>query len=215
VKRFGQAVRKAARTIDVPGTPRSLRLDGVAVTGDLARLTWSFADPEVFADDRRPHHRRVRAETDVAVVRSDMAELGREAWAAAQLAAAHRYKLQIDADWIPGEPYVPRTWSVEDAWQALVGHLAAGSRSLQVRDGEIVADDGRETFTYRIDPVAWAHYLTEPEAPADGEIVPAATPSVDGLPLWATDALHEAAGAWGPVIGLVDGKLMGLSEPPR
>lgn len=40
------AVRRAARIVDVPGAPLTLRLDRVTRTGADLRLAWSFLDPE-------------------------------------------------------------------------------------------------------------------------------------------------------------------------
>src|SRR3954447_5637761 len=59
----------------------------------------------------------------------------------------------------------------------------------------------------------WAAFLTDPEVTeedVDSEIVRVGTPLADGLPRWAADELAEAAGARGPVVGLVEGRLVGL-----
>lgn len=216
MKRYLAAVRRASRGIDVPGTPRSLRLDNAEVVVDGVRLTWSFVDPERHLDEQRPHGgRRLRGELEVRSVKGAPDEMARRWWAEVQLAAARRYKLQIDADWLPGEAFVRRVWTTEEAWQALLAHLGSYGAAVRVERGEIRVTDGTEETTYRIDPDEWATHLTGPEYTDDGssEIVPAASPLVDGLPLWAADELMEAAGAWGPVVGLVDGRLVGLEMP--
>ncbi|QNN51299.1 hypothetical protein [Nocardioides mesophilus] len=206
-------MRRASEVIDVPGTPRSLRLDNAEAAAGGVRLRWSFADPEVLPGDREPHGRRIHGVLEVRLSQDVQDDVARGWWAEAQLAAARRYRQQIDADWSPGEPYVRRIWTIEEAWQALLTHLGRYGAEVHVGDGEIRVVRGTEQTVYRIDPAAWAGYLTEPEvteAAADSDIVPVATPLVDGLPLWAVDELFEAAGAWGPVVGLVDGRLVGL-----
>lgn len=215
MKRYLSAVRRASRVVDVPGTPRSLRLDNSEVVADGVRLTWSFVDPERHLGERRPHGRRIRGELEVRSVKGDPDEAARSWWAEAQLAAARRYKLQVDADWLPGEALVRRVWTTEEAWHALLVYLGGYGAAVRVERGEIRVTDGTEETTYRIDPDEWAAYLTGPEFTDDGssEIVPAASPLVDGIPLWAADELMEAAGAWGPVVGLVDGRLVGLQRP--
>jgi hypothetical protein len=206
VNRHLDAVRRAATVVDVPGTPRTLRLDSVGVERGVLRLRWSFLDPEGLPGDPRPPVRRIHGET----VSADATR----AWSEAQLAAAHRFKSQVDADWLPGEPYVHRVWTVEEAWQGLLDHLAAGGAAVRVGDGEILVTRGNEIETYRIDPAEWAAFLTGP-APADDDpyVLLAAHPTVDGLPLWAVDELDEAMGAWGPVVALVDGELVGVPHP--
>jgi len=199
--------------IDVPGTPRSLRLDDAEAVADGIRLRWSFADPDVLPGDREPHGRRIRGELEVRLSEGVQGEAARSWWAEAQLTAARRYKQQIDADWSPGEPYVRRIWATEEAWQALLTHLGSYGAEVHVEDGEIRVVRGTEETIYRIDPVEWAAYLTGPEATEaadDSDIVPVGTPLADGLPLWVVDELFEAAGAWGPVVGLVDARLVGL-----
>jgi hypothetical protein len=213
VKRYLAAVRRASRVVDVPGAPRSLRLDDAAPVGQGVRLRWSFVDPEVLPHERPPHGRRIRGDLEVRVAQGVPEEVARTWWAEAQLAAARRYKLQVDADWLPGEPFVRRVWTTEEAWQALLAHLGSYGAVVRVEGREIRVRDGPGETVYRIDPDEWAQYLTDPEIaeePGDTDIVPAANPLVDGLPLWAVDELDEAAGAWGPVIGLVDGEIVGL-----
>ncbi len=174
MNRHLDAVRRAATVIDVPGTPRTLRLDSVDVEQDTLRLRWSFLDPNEFRGDPKPPVRRVRGET-VAARGRNKAEAGRAAWAEAQLAAAYRYKLQIDADWLPGEPYVRRVWTVEDAWQALLDHLAAYGGEVRVLGGEITVTESRGTgtSTYLIDPAEWADFIS----PAGAAPEPPATPT--------------------------------------
>jgi hypothetical protein len=163
VKRQLAAVQRASEVVDVPGTPRSLRLDDAEVVADGFRLRWSFTDPEVLPGDRAPHGRRI--------------------------------------------------WSPEEGWQALLDHLGRYGAEVHAEDGEIRVVRGTEQVIYRIDPAEWAAYLTGQEATEatdDSEIVPVGTPLLGGLPLWVVDELFEAAGAWGPVIGLVNGRLVGL-----
>ena len=103
-------------------------------------------------------------------------------------------------------------WSRDEAWPALLGHLRMQGRVL-VESDEIRVVSGTEEITYRIDAEEWAAHLTEPEVaeePEGTEIVPVATRLVDGLPLWAVDELSEAVGAWGPVVGLRNGRIVGL-----
>lgn len=213
MKRQLAALRRASEVVDVPGTPRTLCLDNAEPMTDGVRLRWSFVDPEVLPGDREPHGRRIRGELEVPLSQDDQDEVAPGWWAQAQLAAAHRYKQQIDADWTPGEPYVRRLWTIEGAWQALLTHLGRCGAEVHVDDGEVRVVQGTEQTIYRIDPAEWAAYLSGAEvteAADDSDIVPVGTPLVDGLPLWVVDELFEAAGAWGPVVGLVDGRLVGL-----
>ena len=47
----------------------------------------------------------------------------------------------------------------------------------------------------------------------DGDdVVPAATGSLDELPVWAVDDLDETTGAHGPVVTIVDGRLVGSGD---
>jgi hypothetical protein len=213
VKSFVTAVRRAAAVVDVPGTPRSLRLDDVRVDGDSLAVVWSFVDPEV---PPSPESRggRIRGTTVVEPSQGRTPDdAARGWWAQAQLEAARRYKRAIDADWIPGEPWARREWTVDEAWQALLTHLGTYGAEVRVEDGEIrVADADGEVTVYRIDPDAWAMYLNDLQGTDSGSspVVPAALPLVDGLPLWATDELAEVAGAFGPLVGLLDGRLVGL-----
>jgi hypothetical protein len=211
VNPYVDAIRRAATVIEVPGTPRSLRLDGATVMGSTLRVYWSFLDPEVVPGDPRSPVRRVHGET-ASSLESEEVGTGPACWAEVQLAAAHRYKFQIDADWLPGEHPIRRVWTVDDAWTALLGYLAAQGAAVRARNREVTVEDASATTTYHIDPAEWAEYLNSPEASGDSAIVPAATPLVYGLPIWAADELEEAAGAWGPQIALINGQLIGLRE---
>jgi hypothetical protein len=204
---LARAVRNAAHTVDVPGAPRSLRLEAVHVSGGECRIEWSFRDPEQLPGDSRPGLRRVRGET------RSRARSAAECWSAAQLDAARRYRARVDADWLPGEPYRRRVWSTEEAWQALLGYLRSSGAEVHERDGEIVAEHLDDLTVYRFDPVEWARFLnriTDQEPGPGGDLVPAALPDMDGLPLWAVDELTWANGDLGPVVGLVDGRLVRL-----
>ena len=212
MKEYITALRQACKIVDVPGTPRSLRLEDVQTLDDRVRLSWSFVDPEVLPGDHRSPERRLHGWLDLAPASGVPIERAREWWAAAQLAAARRYALQIDADWTPGEPYVRRVWSRDEAWHALLGYLRTQGRVL-VESDQIRVVSGPEEIIYRIDAEEWAAHLTEPDAaeePAGTDIVPVGTRLVDGLPLWAVDELSEAVGAWGPVVGLRNGRIVGL-----
>lgn len=182
------AVRRAAQVIDVPGAPRTLRLDDARVVADGVRLSWSFEDPESDLGEPVPHGRRLTGELDIRLPRDEPGDPGEQArawWASAQLEAAHRFKLKSDADWLPGVPYVATSWTVEQAWSALLGALATHGATVELDGDEIHVADEHETVVYRIDPEEWAAYLNGPEqtdAPDDPYVVPAAVPLVDGLP---------------------------------
>ena len=208
MEEFRRALRRSARLVDVPGAPRTLRLDGTEGHGRGVRLSWSFIDPNVLPGEPTRHGRRVSGLLDVP---SDDPGAAGPAWAAVQLAAAHEYKRQIDADWEPGEPYVPRTWTADEAWQALLSHLESDGDEVVAVDGEIRVRHGTERVVYRIDPAEWAEHLTEPAAAwdPDSDVVPVGTPMIGGLPLWAVDELDEARGSGGPVVRLVDGRIVG------
>lgn len=212
---LADAIRRAATVVDTPGAPLSLRLDRVDVTVDAAHLQWSFLDP------REPHV-AIRGQTRSVITRG-RDRTAQMAWAEAQLAAAHRHRDEVDSDLLPGVPYVAHHWSTDEAWAALLGHLAIRG-VVEVQDAQIEFthnEDTDEVITYRIDPVEWAAYLNaseiaiEPEEPDVTDTVPAATPMDHGLPLWASDDLAEASGAWGPIIGLIDGELVGLDVSGR
>ena len=113
---------------------------------------------------------------------------------------------------VPGEPYVHRVWTVEEAWRALLDHLAAFGAEVRVEDGEILVTRGNEIETYRIDPTEWAEFVTGSEPADEPYVILAAFPTVHGLPLWAVDELNEAMGASGPVVALVDGELVGVRQ---
>ena len=205
---FSKALRRASAVVDVPGTPRSLRLDAVQQEGDLVRVSWSFADPEVHVGERSGHARRVRGHLEVASPRPGRAA---EVWAEVQLAAARAHILQVDGDGDPGQPYVRRQWTPQEAWDALVEHLQQRWAVVDVGDGEVRVRDGAREAVYRLDPEDWAAYLTEPEAPwgEESDVVPVAVRTDGPLPLWAVDDLDEAEGAGGPEVSLVGGRLVG------
>lgn len=136
---------------------------------------------------------------------------GRTGWARAQLDAARRFCRQVDADWLPGEPYVRRVWSIEGAWQALLAYLARHGAAVTISGSEINVTTDAETMTYRLDPASWTDYLNAVGEPDGDEVVPAAVPLSDGLPLWATDELFEA-GAYSSTITLIGGRLAGVDE---
>jgi hypothetical protein len=216
VSRFVTAVRRHSSVLDVPGTPRSLRLDDVTFDGDGIILSWSFTDPESFHGDPVPHGRRIHGQLEVPTCHGIPDDDARSCWARIQLDAAYRYKSQVDADWIPGEPAVRRVWTPDAAWQGLLAFLGREGAEVRHERGELHAIYGAADETiYRIDPNDWAAYLTGPTTPEpsvepeESDIVPAATPDVDGLPLWATDELTELAGTY-TVIALVDGRLTGV-----
>lgn len=212
-----EAVRRAAGAVDVPGAPLTLRLDSVEVTGQGVRLDWSFEDPESHPGDRRPHGRRIQGHVvaPVPAPATVSAELAREWWAEAQLAAAHRFKQHVDSDALPGEPYVRRVWTAEEARDALIAYLGAYGLPVIVEGDAIRVDDGTGA-TYLLDPQEWADYLTDPETSAAEDVwehtVPTAQPLVDGLPLWVTDELGELSASGGTVT-LVDGALVTLDAP--
>ena len=211
---FGAALRRVAELVDVPGTPRSLRLDAVEQDRDVVRVSWSFVDPEVHLGERAGHGRRVRGHLEVAPPSPGAAAA---VWAEVQLAAARAYVRQVDGDWDPGVPYTRRTWTAREAWDALVAHLEEQWPDDDVGDGEIrVRDDARQAV-YRLDPEEWAAYLTEPEGAwsEESDIVPVATRTDGPLPLWAVDDLDEAEGAGGPEVVLVDGHLVGRDPDGR
>jgi len=199
------AVRAAAHVVDVPGTPRSLRLDDVVVDGDAVTMAWSVADPS-YADRGDRWHGTTTVTAPLA------GEPGEVCWAAAQLAAAHRWKQELDGDEMPGVPWTPRVYTVDDAWQALLRYLATHGEVRKTGPGEITVDDEAGTVV-RLDPVAWAAYLSDDDAqPASPDTVPTGGREVDGLPLWAADELDEEIGSAGPVIGLVRGRLGTLPD---
>jgi hypothetical protein len=212
---IADAVRAASATIDVPGAPNSLRLEGIEVGPDQVVVQWSFRDPETpsGAPDRR------LPGTTILNLRDGTGSSDPQHWwAKVQLDAGHAYKGRIDADWVPGQPVVPRVWGAEEAWGTLCAHLRVDADSVEVLTDEIRATRLGEVTTYRFTPQAWADHLNaiaadDPEPddyPTYFGVVPAAMPLVDGLPLWATDELFEVEGTWGPgTIGIVDGRLVG------
>jgi hypothetical protein len=206
-------LRRAAHSLEVPGAPLTLQLDTVDVQGDKFSIVWSFVDPEVLPDPSSQGG-RIRGTLVVRARSGASAEEQASAWwAQAQLQAAQRFKSAVDADWIPGEPVRRREWSVAGAWQALLDHLSTDDAGVQVVEGQIRVTHQEWRSVYRIDPNEWAAYLNRVEAAdhhEDDYIVPAAMPLVHGLPLWAVDELAETEGAHGPVVALVDGRLVGL-----
>ena len=206
------AVRQAATVVDVPGAPLSLRLEHIEMDGGTIRLRWSFGDPQASPDDRASSARRIRGEQEESISSGDVAGLARSWWAAAQLAAAHRYQRLVDADWTPGEQPRRAGRTVDQAWEALLAYLRQEPGEVSAHDGAIRATRDSQEYVYRIDPAEWAVFVTgaATNSSSDPGIVPAACRLVDGLPAWAVDQLVETAGAFGPVIGLVDGQLVGL-----
>lgn len=219
VKEYLRAVRRVSGELDVPGTPRTVRLDDVAPDGRGAvRLRWSFLDPEVRVGETASHGRRIKGELTFPAA-GDPRKAARAWWAEAQLAAADAYRQQVDADWIPGEPHVRRVWSREEAWEALLTHLRSSWDEVVVDDEGVRAvrdrEGDREEVLYRLDPDEWADHLTGPartQASERSDVLPAAVPLQDGLPLWAVDELDEVAGAWGRA-ALVDGRFVRLRSP--
>ncbi|MFY0408896.1 hypothetical protein [Solicola sp. PLA-1-18] len=210
-------LRAASAVLDVPGTPLSLRLEGLEPTGAGTVLTWSYLDPESWAGDKRAGTRRITGRLTVEPEAGTASDVARRWWARAQLEAGRRYQQQIDADWTPGEPFVDRRWTPDDAWDALVEYLGRHGRPVVVDDGVIrVGDDTYPDDVYVIDPHAWAAYLNavetagdDPEERPEHRIVPVGRPTTDGLPTWAADELDETNGSQGPAVGLVDGELVG------
>lgn len=195
----------AAREVHVPGTPVTLRLDGVEVAKGACRLSWSYLDPT-----DRASGNRVRGETRVDISNLSDEDVGEFCWDASQLAAAHRWKDELDGDEMPGVPYTGRTWTASEAWQALLALLDTFGTATQTGDSEITIDHGDATHIVRLDAAEWAAYVSMPEEVTWGDTVPTAVPMVDDLPLWVWDEMSEELGSHGPVIGLVDGRLRPL-----
>lgn len=182
------------------GTPLTLRLERVESTTDACRPWWSYRDPTGEYSDGR-----VRGETSVDIGNVSDADVGALCWDAAQLAAAHRWKDELDGDEMPGVPYTPRTWTEDEAWEALLG-----------RHGTIVHSDRREitlrtedegTLVFRLDPAQWAARISLPDEVSNDDTVPTGVALVDGLPLWVSDELFEVLDSSNAVITLVDGEL--------
>ena len=195
----------AAREVHVPGAPLTLRLDGVANGDGACRLSWSYVDPT-----DRASGKRVRGETTVDISSLQDEEVGQFCWDASQLAAAHRWKYELDGDEMPGVPYTGRTWTADEAWQALLVLLGGFGAAAQTGDGEITVEDGDRTHVFRLDAAEWAAYVSMPEQVTWHDVVPTAIPMIDDLPLWVWDEMSEALGSGGSVIGLVDGRLRPL-----
>ena len=202
------ALAAEARQVHVPGSPLTLRLDGVEVADGACRLSWSYLDPT-----DRARGSRVRGETTVDISNLADEAVGSFCWDASQLAAAHRWKDELDGDEMPGVPYVGRTWTADEAWPALLVLLGRFGTATQTGDSEITVDDGDTTHVVlRVDAAEWAAYLSMPEEVTSEDVVPTAVPLVDDLPLWAWDEMFEALGSLGPVIGLVDGRFRPLPD---
>ena len=221
MKRYVAALRAAAEVVDVPGTPRTLRLDEVSEADGVVSVRWSFVDPEVH-QGRSQGRLRGSAEFTVRGGRREVDGLARSWWREVQLAAGHRFVRQVDADLVPGAQPRRHPWTVEEAWQSLLEHLRA-SRPVTVEetDGGLRVVTYSEEILYRFSPDQWADYLNGVGLPrseeqvggSDGDdVVPAATGPVDELPVWAADDLDETAGAHGPVVTIVDGRLVGSDE---
>ena len=195
----------AAQEVHVPGTPLTLRLDGVEVENAACRLSWSYLDPTDL-----PSGNRVHGETAVDISELPDEDIGEFCWDASQLAAAHRWKYELDGDEMPGVPYTGRTWTADEAWQALLVLLGRFGTVAQISDSEITVDDGHTTYVVRADPAEWAAYVSLPEQVTSADIVPTATPVVDDLPLYVWDEMFETLGSSGPMIGLVGGRLRAL-----
>lgn len=216
MKRYTPALRRAAEVVDVPGTPRTLRLDEVHETGDTVTVRWSFVDPEVH--EGRPRARLSGTATFAPQGRRGEVEvLARSWWREVQLAAGHRFKRQVDADFVPGVPPRREPWTVDEAWHALLAHLQA-SQPVTVEataEGLRVVTRTAETH-YRFSPHVWADYLNRVQlATSSGDdeyVVPAGVPQDGGLPIWAADDLDETAGLRGPVVTIAGGRLVSSAE---
>ena len=221
MKRYAAALRGAAEVVDVPGTPLTLRLDEVREAGHTVTVRWSFVDPEVHRG--RPRGRLSGTATFTATGTGREADaLARSWWREVQLAAGHRFVRQVDADFLPGA--VPRRdpWTAKEAWQALLRHLRASDPVVvEETDDGVRVVTGSEEIVYRFTPGEWADYLNgvglprseEQVGDSDGDdVVPAATGPLDELPVWAVDDLDETAGAHGPVVTIVDGRLVGSDQ---
>jgi hypothetical protein len=208
VEDMGTAVSEAARNVHVPGTPLTLRLDRVKAADGACHLWWSYRDPTGESSDGR-----VRGETSIDVRNISDGDVGGLCWDAAQLAAAHRWVFELDGDEMPGVPYVPRTWTIDEAWRALLVMLSRYGTVSQTGASEITVRDSDGTdLIFRLDPAEWAAYVALPEEVANDDIVPTAVPLVDDLPLWVSDEMSEMLGSSGAVIGLVDGDLRALTD---
>ena len=197
----------AAQEVHVPGTPLTLRLDGVEEATGACRMSWSYADPT-----DRARGNRIRGETTVDISDLPDEEVGELCWDASQLAAAHRWKYELDGDEMPGVPYTGRTWTAHEAWQALLVLLRRFGTPNETGDGEITVEDGDASHVLRLDPAKWAAYVSLPEQLTREDIVPTAVLMVDDLPFWVWDEMFEALGSGGPVVGLVDGQLRPLPD---
>lgn len=151
MKRYVTALRRAAEVVDVPGTPRTLRLDEVREAGGDVTVRRSFDDPEVHVG------------------------------------------------------------------QALLAHLRASQPvTVEKTSSSVRVVTRSEEIHSRFTPREWVDYLNGVQlgtGSGDGAyVVPAGVPQDGGLPIWAIDDLDETAGAHGPVVTLVAGRLVGASE---
>ncbi|MFY0405444.1 hypothetical protein [Solicola sp. PLA-1-18] len=223
------AVRRLANVVDVPGAPTTLRLEQVNSTADGFKLRWSCFDPIAWANRDLPskEQARMRGTVRVGLKVGDPETTARAWWARTQLAAARRYARHLDADWEPGVPWVNRTWTIDEAWKALTEYLTGPRRRVHTEeDGVHVSfdDPDRLDEVYEFKPREWAAYLREftsttlgplePGQVGDSEIVPAAIPLIDGLPLFVTDELSEMMGSKGPAVTLVDGRIVRAPHRP-
>ena len=218
MKRYVAALRRAAEVIDVPGAPRTLRIDELRGGPTELAVSWSFENPEV--EEPGSGRRRVQGTTTFLLPRSrkDTAVAAEAWWRDVQLDAAHRFRRQVDADSVVGEAPRTRLWTTEEAWGALLSYLTAGgATTLTETPGEIRVEhrDG-ETGIYRFSPEEWTDHLNRPILEAspdgDGHVVPAEAPLVHGIPVWASDELGEAWGSGGPVVVIRHGRILGIGE---
>lgn len=206
VEDIASAVSRAARNVHVPGTPLTLRLERVRAAADVCLVEWSYRDPTGESSDGR-----IRGETSVDIGNLTDGDLGELCWDAAQLAAAHRWKYELDGDELPGVPYVPRTWTVDEAWEALLALLGRYGTVVRAEGGEITLREGETERIFRLDPAHWAACVSLPEKVTNRYIVPTAVALANGLPLWVSDEVFEVLGSSTGVIGLVNGSLRPLS----
>ena len=208
MEEMDRAVSQAARKVHVPGTPLTLRLDRVEAVDGACHLWWSYRDPTGESSDGR-----VRGETSTDIRNISDGDVGELCWDAAQLAAARRWKYELDGDEMPGIPYVARTWTIDEAWRALLVMLSRYGTVSETGDREIAVRTADATeLIVRLDPAEWAAYVALPEEVTDDDIVPTAIPLVDDLPLWVSDEMFDVLGSSGAVIGLVDGRLRALTD---
>lgn len=217
MKRYVAALRRAAEVVDVPGVPLTLRIDQVQQGRSDLTVTWSLEDPEVWPGDSRRRRLQGTATFPLPSRRHDADTAARAWWADVQLAAARRFKGQVDADSTPGTAPRAQLWSTEEAWRALLSYLGGtGARVTETGTDVRVVHPSGETEVYRFTPEEWADYLNRPirsaSSQGDGYVVPSAVPVVGGIPVWAGDELDEAVGAHGPVAVIRHGRIVGIGE---